>query len=251
MTDFDGTLAPIVGDPATARPLAGAAAVVADLAGTFEVVAVVSGRPASFLAEHLRLPGAAVGRRAPQLVGLYGLERVSPHGEVTLDPAVAPWLALLGEATERLTVGSPPGVLVEPKGAAVTVHWRGAPDTERWVRRATAAEAARTGLHTFPGRMSIELRPPLEVDKGTVVTGLVSGCAAACYFGDDLGDLPAFDALAALGGGGRVRTVSVAVVDDESPPEVAAAADLSVRGPEEALGLLRWLADSAARGTSS
>ena len=40
-----------------------------------------------------------------------------------------------------------------------------------------------------------------------------------------------------------MATVSVAVVDDESAPEVAAAADLTLSGPPEALDLLGWLAD--------
>jgi hypothetical protein len=38
--------------------------------------------------------------------------------------------------------------------------------------------------------------------------------------------------------------VSVAVVDDESAPEMAEAADLTVSGPCAALGLLGWLADA-------
>ncbi len=40
--------------------------------------------------------------------------------------------------------------------------------------------------------MSVELRPPVKTDKGTVVDELASGLGAACFFGDDLGDLPAF-----------------------------------------------------------
>ena len=44
--DFDGTLAPIVADPADARPLPGATDVLGVLAGRYRLVAVVSGRPA-------------------------------------------------------------------------------------------------------------------------------------------------------------------------------------------------------------
>jgi soluble P-type ATPase len=42
-----------------------------------------------------------------------------------------------------------------------------------------------------------------------------------------------------------MATVAVAVVDDETPAEVAEAADIVVSGPRQALGLLRWLAESA------
>jgi hypothetical protein len=45
-----------------------------------------------------------------------------------------------------------------------------------------------------------------------------------------------------------VAAVSVAAVDAESAPEVAAAAAVSVPGPEGALAVLRWLADAADGG---
>ncbi len=244
VTDFDGTLAPIVDDPSAARPLTGAVDLLWRLAAVFGVVAVVSGRPASFLRERLAPPGRGEkGVPAPVLVGLYGLERVGPDGEVVPDPDVAPWVAVVQGAADRLSVGAPEGVLVEPKGAAVTLHWRRAPSAETWVLARVAEEAASTGLVAHPGRRSLELRPPLAVDKGSVVRRLAEGRRAACYFGDDLGDLPAFAALAELGTSGPVATVAVAVVDAETPPEVAAAATVAVRGPEEALRALAWLAD--------
>jgi len=85
--------------------------------------------------------------------------------------------------------------------------------------------------------MAIELRPGIETDKGTVVRSLASGSTAACCFGDDLGDLAAFDALAELGAAG-MPVVRVAVTDDESPAAVAEAADVIVIGPGGALELL-------------
>ena len=70
---------------------------------------------------------------------------------------------------------------------------------------------------------------------------MARGHAAVACFGDDLGDLPAFAALAELAGTG-VAVARVAVVDPESPAEVALAADLVVDGPEGALDLLARLA---------
>jgi trehalose 6-phosphate phosphatase len=138
-------------------------------------------------------------------------------------------------------------VLVEPKGLAVTVHWRRAPEAEGWVAGAVAAEVERSGLRAHPGRLSVELRPPLDIDTGSVVRELAASCSAACYFGDDLGDLPAFAALAAMRREGTL-TVSVAVLDPESDPAVAAAADLTVSGQRQALDALAWLAETAAGG---
>ena len=68
LVDFDGTLAPIVDDPAASRPVAGAPEVLDSLAARYGLVSVVSGRPAGFLQAHLGT--------GPRLIGLYGLEEV-------------------------------------------------------------------------------------------------------------------------------------------------------------------------------
>jgi trehalose 6-phosphate phosphatase len=106
-------------------------------------------------------------------------------------------------------------------------------------------------LLVHEGRHERELRPPLDVDKGTVVRSLAAQMAGrldhAAAFGDDIGDLPAFAALAELTGpGGRpLDTVRVAAVDAESPRQVAEQADLTVAGAAGAVALLRALAEAA------
>jgi trehalose 6-phosphate phosphatase len=104
-----------------------------------------------------------------------------------------------------------------------------------------------SGLVAHPGRFSIELRPPLAIDKGTVVRRLSEGCSATCFLGDDLGDLPAFAELGRLRSAGLV-TVGVAAVDPESAAEVADAADLVVSGPAGALMVLEMLAGDGSGG---
>ncbi|MHB1775424.1 MAG: trehalose-phosphatase [Acidimicrobiales bacterium] len=238
--DFDGTLAPIVPDPATARPLPGVPALLETLAGTYGLVAVVSGRPAAYLAAMLGDPAKV------RLVGLYGMEEVVDRRVVVPDE-VAAWRPVVEAVTGRAAAAAPSGVGVEPKGLAMTLHWRGHPELAGWVEGFVADERRRTGLVAQPGRMAIELRPPVGSDKGTVVTGLARGYGAAVFFGDDLGDLAAFEALGALAAGG-MAVARVAVTDDESPPEVAAAADVVVEGPAGALRLLELLAERPAGG---
>jgi trehalose 6-phosphate phosphatase len=252
VSDFDGTLSPIVDDPAEARAAPGTAAVLARLADRFGVVAVVSGRPVSFLVEQLApawrsgsvgSSGPHRGDRGVQFAGLYGLERSGPDGTVKPERAAERWRPAVEAAALRLASAAPTGVVVEPKGLAVTVHWRRAPEAGAWALAAATAEAARTGLRAHLGRMSVELRPNVDIDKGTVTRQLTAGCSAACYVGDDLGDLPAFAALADLARHEGMATVSMAVVDNESAPEVLEAADLTVNGPVEALQVLAWLAE--------
>jgi len=241
LTDFDGTLAPIVGDPAAARPLVGAVDVLHDLARRYARVAVVSGRPAAFLSDHL---GLAHQDQPSGLfaVGLYGLETATGGGEVSTHPLAEPWRAVVAATADRAEKEAPAGVLVERKGLSVTLHYRAHPEAEAWCRAWTVEEAARTGLELHGARMSEELRPPVAVDKGTVVADLAAGLSTVCFLGDDRGDLPAFVALKELE---RTQSgfiaVTVAVRSSEAPVALLDQADLVVEGPPGALALLRSL----------
>ena len=238
ITDFDGTLSPIVEDHTEALPLPGAVDILLALCGSYGRVAVVSGRPAAFLAERLEL-------RAPvppalRVTGLYGLEWLDDAAAVRVVPAAEEWRGAVETAADRAEGAAPRGVRVERKGLSVTLHWRQHPEVERWARGFASATSDSLGLAVHAARRSIELRPPLPVDKGTAVTDLASGFACACYLGDDVGDLPAFAALDELRSGG-VRTVKIVAGSDEAPPELVAAADVVLEGPEAALGFLREL----------
>jgi trehalose 6-phosphate phosphatase len=243
--DFDGTLAGIVEDPRDARPLPGVPQLLADLAVPFAQVAVVSGRPTAFLKEVLGSPPGVV------LAGLYGLERA------LRGPEHDKWAAVIDGVVAEATAAAPSGVYVEPKGLTTTLHWRRAPDQKDWVVAFAQRQHDERGLDVHEGRHERELRPPIKVDKGTVVRSLAEESAgrlhAVAAFGDDKGDLPAFAALHELTArdGRPLYTVRVAAVDHESPPEVAAAADLTVAGATGAVALLRQLADAASASASA
>jgi trehalose 6-phosphate phosphatase len=99
------------------------------------------------------------------------------------------------------------------------------------------------GLDALPMRMALELRPPVPVDKGTVVEELAAGRAAALVAGDDHGDLAGFAALDRLVATGRLgHAVRVAVRSDEAPVALLEAADHQVDGPAGLAALLGRLA---------
>jgi trehalose 6-phosphate phosphatase len=231
LLDFDGTLARIVDDPSTARPLPGSVSALRALVGGYRLVAVVSGRPGAFLAAHLDVPGLV-------RVGSYGLEYVTDSGIVESAQAL-PWRESVAGVVRRARAAAPAGVLVEDKGISVTIHYRMAPASAAWVRAFAEDEARATGLVMHDAKRSVELLPPLAVDKGTVVTSLVAGAevSAGCFCGDDTGDLPAFQALDRL-----PVALRVAARSEGTPPELIAAADLVVDGPVGVLNLLRTLA---------
>ncbi len=237
LTDFDGSLAAIVDHPDDARPLAGVVDVLRVLVGAFGRVAIVSGRPVAFLRAALPIPGL-------ELVGQYGLERAVGDAVVVDERAAA-----YADAIKRVAdsaVAELPGVFVERKGTvAVTLHWRTHAElgaaAERWAHRTAAAH----GLSEYPTKMAVELRPPVAVDKGTAVTNLCAGMDAALFAGDDHGDLSGFAALHHLHQkGGLEHAVRIGVRSAEEPPELVAAADVLVAGPEGLLALFARVADA-------
>jgi trehalose 6-phosphate phosphatase len=230
-SDFDGTLSPIVADPALTEPLAGIPELLGELARRYQVVAVISGRPVAFLAA--RLPASVL------LAGLYGLE-VQHHGEYQVDPEAQRWRTVVSAAATRLRAAAPSGVLVEPKGLSVTCHYRANPALGPQVTALVRKVAAATGLIARAGRKSVELLPPVHADKGRVIAKWASSLCAACYLGDDLGDVAAFRALDQLAARG-VGTARIAVRSDEAPVELLHAADVTVEAPGGAAALLRTL----------
>jgi len=203
------------------------------LSERYGLVGVVSGRPVSYLVDRL----AAAGDRV-WLSGLYGLEGTDAGRPVEV-PGVGWWRPVVAEVVQRSRERF--GDLVEDKGLSLTLHMRTAPELDDEIRAWAAAESVRSGLVERRAKASVELHPPVPTDKGTVVEAAAGGMAAAAYFGDDMGDLPAFDGLDRLAAAG-VDTVRVAVRTEEAPPEMLRRADLVVDGPEGCLAVFEELA---------
>ncbi|MBS1849136.1 MAG: trehalose-phosphatase [Actinobacteria bacterium] len=230
LTDFDGTLSEIVVDPGAAVPLDGAVAAVEGLSRVAHTVAVVSGRPVDFLAPFFA--------DTVELVGLYGLEwrRDGRTGRI---PEAGRWRAVVADTVARARAELPGDVHIESKGLAVTLHYRTVPERRGTIEAWAATWASRTGLHVGAARCSVELNPPVLVDKGRVVSDAVSSpdVRHACYIGDDHADIAAFAALEASTENG-LDTRRIAVHGTETPDELVAAADLVVDGPTGVVDLL-------------
>jgi trehalose 6-phosphate phosphatase len=218
LLDVDGTLAPIVSRPELATVPEETRAEVRRLVGRYALVAGISGRP---------------GEEAARLVGVKGAEYVGVHG-LELAPEAERWREPLREFAAG--VDWP----VENKGLAVVFHYREAEDeaAARGELERVAARARELGLRAQFGRKVLEVRPPVDADKGTAVQALLdrTGLRRALYAGDDTTDLDAFRGLDGLD-----LAVRVAVASAEGPPELAEAADLVVESPGELLALLREL----------
>lgn len=218
LLDVDGTLAPIVARPEDARVPDEARAELERLRACYALVACISGRPAD---------------DARGVVGVDGLVYVGEHG-LELDPRAGEWRERLGEFVASVDWPA------ERKPLSASFHYRTAEDTDaaQAALELVAERAAAAGLRPRWGRKVLEVRPPVDADKGTAVRMLLDerGLRRALYAGDDATDLDAFRGL-----DGLELAVRVAVVSEEGPGELARAADLIVAGPQELLGLLRRL----------
>lgn len=259
--DFDGTLAPIVAEPADARAHPDAGAALRELAAVVGAVAVVTGRPPAFAASNLGLDVAMPANLI--VLGHYGAQRwaasenralIAQPTAATVSSAVPPAAAIEAlrrelpaviEEFRRGSAGRLDGVTLEDKVEAVAVHTRGAvdPPYAYEVLRGPLAELAQArGLRLEPGRLVLELRLP-GVDKGSALEALVAECRArwVAFVGDDLGDLAAFDALDRMRARG-LTTLAVCSASDEVP-EITARADVVLAGPA---AVVVWMREVAA-----
>jgi trehalose 6-phosphate phosphatase len=244
LLDIDGVLAPIVRHADDAHVPEPTRAALIAVARRYGLVACVSGRQAT---------------TARRIVSLGSITYVGNHGaellrggatEPELDPEVAGWAPKVHEFADRAWTNALQRLRVraEDKDVIRAFHWRGAPDedaAEDAVRR-VAERAEEAGLVTHWGRKVLEIRPPVELNKGRGVRRLVDevDLDAALYVGDDTTDLDAFRGLTELVDGGRLETaVRVGVRSEEGPSELAREADVMVDGTDGVRLLLQALLD--------
>lgn len=206
--DLDGTLAPLVDDPAQARPTAAGARALLLLAADPGVrLALVSGRPARDLAALASAPPGTL------LVGSHGAERgvVRPDGGAEV---VATALTAQEEELRARLLGAlaeiadgRPGVWVEDKPFAAALHTRRAApaDARRAQRLALAGPGTWSGVNPLPGKDVVELTVR-EATKGDALLGLVAEAPAepVLLAGDDVTDEHAFEVLGPLDVGVKV-----------------------------------------------
>ena len=244
--DFDGTLAPIVHDPEQAYADRSAVEALGRLAMRVRAVVVITGRPVH-TAVRLGAFDSVRGLEAMVVLGQYGVERWNADGDdYVLPPEPSEIVAVTEELPRVLAELRLDEARIEHKGRAVGVHTRTLPDPEAAFARLAEpvrALAARHGLRVEPGRQVWEIRAP-GVDKGAALRSFVSevGARQVIFAGDDLGDLPAFDAVRQL----RDEGIEGLLVCSASYEEDALVkiSDVILDGPTGVAGWLTELADA-------
>ncbi len=220
--DFDGTLAPIVANPARAKLRAPTRRLLARLAST-RPCAVISGRSLADLVPRL------AGLELELLVGNHGAEwHDTPVAAVT--PAtVRAWREHLAER-----IGHLPGIFVEDKGSSLAVHYRAARDPAAAARRVHAESRDLHAVRLVPGKRVLNLVPAQAPHKGEALVDACErlACDSAIFVGDDVTDEDVF----AMKFPKKLKVLSVRV-----GRSVRSCAPYYVRGQDEVDELLRQL----------
>lgn len=249
--DFDGTLSPIVEDPASATIHPDAPTALGDLAQHVRAVVVITGRPARQVVELGRLEALADSLPTEAhlaVMGQYGQERWDSTTREFTSPEPPAGLGTFREELPRLLAEQDAGdALVEEKGLAIAVHTRPLPDAKQAFTRlavSLADAAARHDLHLEPGRLVLEVRSA-GMHKGIALREALEtyGGEGVVFVGDDLGDLEAFQAVAELREEGLPSLLVCSSSDEQEA--LAELADVVVEGPAGVVDLLEGLAAAA------
>ncbi|OBF40889.1 trehalose-phosphatase [Mycolicibacterium conceptionense] len=221
-SDFDGTLAPIVNNPADARPLRdGADALVALARCPDTSTALISGRALEVLRELSGMPAAV------HMVGSHGAEFDSGFSH----PIDRDLLDRIGAELTAIDAARP-GVTVELKPASVALHVRNAEPADAEAACTQALESAQAwDAQLTKGKAVLEFAV-ITTDKGEAIDILRAEhqASAVIYFGDDVTDEKAFRRL-------RDGDVGVKVGPGQT------LAGYRVEGPEDVVAALKLLLD--------
>lgn len=243
--DYDGTLSPIVADPADARAHPEVVKGLVALSARVSLVAIVTGRPAAQAVDLGRFESAGLERLV--VLGHYGVERwdAATSSLQTAEPpaGLEQVRTELPDLLASLDLGAAD---VEDKGLSVAVHVRRLSDPAAAfakMEQPLRELATDAGLAAEPGRFVIELRPS-GMDKGQALRSLVAEVDArtVVFTGDDLGDLPAFEEVERLRSDGLAGLLVCS--GSAEVTALAERADLVVDGPEGVAGFIADLVAS-------
>ena len=200
MTDYDGTLTPIVADPADAQLTADVRADLQALSRSrWARLAVISGRDLADVRARVAVADAIYA-------GCHGLEIAGPGLSFT-HPDAETQEASLRAVSLALCLGAPfvEGMRVEPKRLGVAVHYRHvAASGHKTVQAMLARSLLRRGgpFKIFHGTKVIEVLPHVAWNKGRCVQWIRDRILGArprptivLYMGDDWTDEQAFETL--------------------------------------------------------
>ena len=245
ITDVDGTISPTAPTPQQARVSPLCHRYLTLLCQQIALVAAISGRPAARVKEMIDIGGMVY-------IGNHGLERwVDGHPELT--EGARNYLAVVKSAIGVLSpLLSIEGIIIENNGITATIHYRRCPDpklAEKYALAAVQNSPQASKLQVMPGRMAINLLPPVAVNKGTATLNLIQeyNLHRGIYLGDDITDIDAFRAIRASYPELDFQGLAFAITSEEMPETLTEEADFTLKGVSDVERFLEWMSRTAAQ----
>ncbi|MGH7763687.1 MAG: trehalose-phosphatase [Candidatus Dormibacteraceae bacterium] len=226
VTDFDGTLADVVPDPAQAAGRPEALEALERLTGLLADVIVLSSRTQTDLQERIPVPNL-------RLIGDSGMALPRHAQRQSLEQFNYDVSRLL----ERT-----PGAWLEKKPASSAVHFRNANMSGEEMMALLTPLLDGGRLAAALGRKVVEVHAP-KAGKGSALSALLPAedPGGVVCFGDDENDRSMFEYVSGL----EVPHMCVGVDSPEAPKDLFDRCDLVVTGPAEAAALLLHIVEWA------
>jgi len=245
ITDVDGTISPTAPTPQQAEVSPLCRRYLNLLCQQIALVAAVSGRSAAQVAEMVDISGMVY-------IGNHGLERwVNGHPELTGEARdyQAMMAAALSEIKPLLSME---GITIEDKGVTATIHYRRSPNpvsAEKQIAATLQNSPHASKLHAMPGRMAINLLPPVAANKGTAISDLIQefGLRSGVYLGDDVTDIDAFKAIRDYPRETDFHGLAIGVISEEMPEMFSGEVDFTLNGVRDVERFLEWLSRTASQ----
>lgn len=239
LTDYDGTLTPIVDKPELAILSSEMRKLLRKLVKNRRyTVGIISGRALPDLKSKIGLDGIIYA-------GNHGLE-IEGFGSSFLEPIaeeMRPFFGILNQALAA-TLRGIKGVFVENKGLTLSVHYRMVDDQEEGkvndaFKKITDPLNVTGKIRITRGKKVYEIRPPVDWDKGKAIAWLIAkligpsgnGNILPIYLGDDLTDEDGFKLI------NKNKGISIFVGEESS----LSRAKYFVKSPDEVAKLLKML----------
>ncbi len=247
ITDVDGTISKIAPTPQRASISPLCRQYLLKLSGQLDLVAAISGRP-------LNQVRKMVGVDSMVYIGNHGLERWR-EGRIESKDSILDYSGIIKSVIKELTpLISREGISIEDKGITATIHYRLSPEpelAERKILNTLNGSTQTKSLRITSGKMSFNLLPPIEADKGTATMDLIKeyNLKGGIYLGDDYTDIDAFRAIHTACHERDFQGLAIGIIGSETPENLETEADFTLNGVGDVELLLKWMTNNALRSS--
>ncbi len=203
------------------------------------LVAVISGRQTIAIKNMVNVDGV-------EYIGHYGMERWE-NNQAAAHDSVLPYISPMRAVAAQIeTLRAIPNLIIQDKRLTISIHYHlceAQSEVRKRILDLLSKSRELKSLRIIEEKANIGILPPVAIDKGTAVTGLLQEfqLKSAIFIGDDTADVPGFRALRQANGSAGFKGLAVLVTGQNTPTHIVKEAEFSLDGVGETTELLKWL----------